>query len=371
MRSASLSNLAEPSFIDRDAEAITAEMIAAFEASTGRTLYPAQPERLEIDMVAYREQLLRVGIQSAALQNLLAYASGALLDHKAAFFGVTRLAAQPATTTLRFSLAAVRPDATVIASGVQVASKDGLVFATTAEALILAGQASVDVTAQAVTAGEAGNGYLPGEVATLVTALDGVSVTNLDATQGGAADEDDERLRERTRLAPEGWSSAGPDDAYLFWAMSAHQSIVDVAILSPSPGVVAVYPLMADGLPTTTHLSAVAAVLNRKEIRPLTDQVMVAAPEAVPYAIAVTLTLEPDAPAEATRTAAATALTALAATWAGSLGQDIITSRIVATAAVDGVHDVSLTSPATSTRLTASQWAQCTGVTVALEGYDA
>lgn len=371
MRSASLSNLAEPSFIDRDAEAITQAMITAFEAATGRTLYPAQPERLEIDMVAYREQLLRVGIQSAAQQNLLAYATGALLDHKAAFFGVTRLAAQPAMTTVRFSLDATRTSATVIPAGTQVASKDGLIFATTAEALILAGATMVDVTAQAATTGEAGNGYLPGEVATLVMAIDGVTVTNLDTTQGGAAEEDDDRLRDRTRLAPEGWSSAGPDDAYLFWALTAHQSIVDVAILSPSPGTVAVYPLMTDGLPTATLLAVVDAVLNRKEIRPLTDHVTVRAPEAVPYAIAASLTLEPDAPAEATRAAAKTALTTLATTWSASLGQDIITARILATAAVDGVHDVTLTSPAASTQLTASQWAQCTGITVTLEGYDA
>lgn len=371
MRSASLSNLAEPSFIDRDADAITQAMVAAFEAATGRTLFPAQPERVEVDMVAYREMLLRVGIQEAALLNLLAYTRAPVLDHKAAFFGVTRLAAQPARTTVRFSLATARADATIIPAGTQVASKDNAVkYATTAEVLILAGATSVDAVVEATTTGVGGNGYLAGEVATLVTAIDGVTVTNLDTTQGGAAEEIDDRLRERTRLAPESWSSAGPYNAYRFWALSAHQAIVDVAVLSPSPGVVAVYPLMSDGLPTDTHLDVVAAVLNQKEIRPLTDQVHVLAPVEVSYAIAVGLTLEPDAPAEATRAAVETALTTLTTTWASSLGQDIMTSRIVATAAVDGVHDVTLTSPAASIQLTATQWAHCTGITVTVEGYD-
>lgn len=371
MRSATLSNLGTPSFIARDADAITQAMITAFEAATGRTLYPAQPERVEVDMVAYREMLLRVGIQEAALQNLLAFAKKLVLDHKAAFFGVTRLAAQPARTTLRFSLAATRTDATIIPAGTEVASKDSAVtYATTAEVLILAGATSVDVTAEATTTGTSGNGYLAGEVATLVTDIDGVTVTNLDTTQGGAAAEDDDRLRERTRLAPESWSSAGPYNAYRYWALTAHQSIVDVAVLSPSPGVVAVYPLMSDGLPTPTHLSVVAAVLNQTEIRPLTDTVTVLAPTAIPYAIDVALILEPGAPAEATRSASEMALAALAATWSGSLGQDIVLSRIEATAAVDGVHDLTITSPTATTQLTASQWAQCTGITVTVEGYD-
>lgn len=371
MRSASLSNLPEPSFIDRDADAITRAMVAAFEAATGRTLYPAQPERVEVDMVAYREMLLRVGIQEAAKLNLLAYTRAPVLDHLAAFYGVTRLAAQPARTTLRFSVAAPRLVATAIPAGSRVASKDGLVFATVSEALLPVGHTSVDVEAQAATVGAGGNGYLPGEVANLLDTLPGVTVVNLDTTQGGAAVEDDERLRERTRLAPESWSSAGPYNAYLYWAMTAHQSIVDVAILSPAPGRVAVYPLMADGLPTATHVALVDGVLNRKEIRPLTDQVTVLAPSAVAYALQVGLVLEPEAQAEPTRAAATNALASLAATWSARLGQDIVVSRITATAAVPGVHDVHVLSPRTTVQLAPEEWAQCTAIDVSVEGYDA
>ena len=51
MCSLDLSKLTEPSFIERDAAAVTSDMVAMFEAMTSRTLYPAQPERVEIDMV--------------------------------------------------------------------------------------------------------------------------------------------------------------------------------------------------------------------------------------------------------------------------------------------------------------------------------
>ena len=64
MCSLDLNSLPEPSFVERDAAAVTAEMVAMFEAMTGRTLYPAQPERVEIDLVAYREMLVRIGIQA-------------------------------------------------------------------------------------------------------------------------------------------------------------------------------------------------------------------------------------------------------------------------------------------------------------------
>lgn len=96
--------LTEPDFIERDADKITAEMIAKYEADTGKTLYPAQAERLLIDLWAYREMLVRVAVQEAAKQNLVAFAREPMIDYLGELVGVYRLAAQPATTTLQFSV---------------------------------------------------------------------------------------------------------------------------------------------------------------------------------------------------------------------------------------------------------------------------
>lgn len=96
--------LTEPDFIERDADTITAEMIAKYEADTGKTLYPAQAERLLIDLWAYREMLVRVAVQEAAKQNLVAFAREPMIDYLGELVGVYRLAAQPATTTLQFSV---------------------------------------------------------------------------------------------------------------------------------------------------------------------------------------------------------------------------------------------------------------------------
>ena len=48
--------IAEPDFIDRDPAQITSEMIAQYEDASGKKLYPAQAERLLIDLFAYREK---------------------------------------------------------------------------------------------------------------------------------------------------------------------------------------------------------------------------------------------------------------------------------------------------------------------------
>ena len=94
-------SLPPPVFINdddgTDPNLILADMIAAFESSAGRTLQPAQVERLLIDLYAYRESLVRNAVQYAAQQNLLAFAIFPMIDYLGGLLGVVRLAAQPAT----------------------------------------------------------------------------------------------------------------------------------------------------------------------------------------------------------------------------------------------------------------------------------
>ncbi len=77
--------------LPNDPQAITAEIVAAYEAATGKTLYPAQVERLLIDLIAYRETLLRAAINDAARQNLVRFARAPMLDYLGELVGVRRL----------------------------------------------------------------------------------------------------------------------------------------------------------------------------------------------------------------------------------------------------------------------------------------
>lgn len=366
-----MSALPEPSFIARDAATITKDLIAGYEASTGKSLQPAQVERLLIDLIAYREMLLRIGIQEAAKQNLVQYAGFPMLDYLGELVGVTRLAAQKARTVIRFTLTGIQAFGVLIPTGTRVESKDKkYTFATETAATIAAGLLTVDVNAAAETAGTGANGYLAGEINGLVDPVAYVSsATNTTTSTGGADAETDDRLRERIKMAPESFSNAGSKGAYRYHAMSAHQDIVDVAVVSPSAGVVNVYPLTRSGTPSQAILDLVEAALNAERVRPLTDEVHVIAPTAVGFTIVAEVTLYVSADAETAETEIQASLDEYAAAMSATLGKDIVTSQIISRINnAYGVYKTALTSPASDTVLADNAWANCTSITINLVG---
>ncbi|KVO25417.1 baseplate protein [Burkholderia ubonensis] len=373
--------LAEPNFIDRDPEAITAEIVADYEARTGKTLYPAQVERVLVDIIAYRETLLRVGVQEAAKQNLVAFARAPMIDYLGQLVGVTRLSARPAKTTVRFSVETALPSNLLIGAGTRVETSDGAVsFATDVDVILSAGQLSADVAATCEMAGAIGNGWQPGQIGSLVDDLGDVDVTvaNTKTSADGYEEEDTERLRERIKLAPEAFSTAGSRLAYVFHAKSAHQSIVDVGVISPEmemrdgrlvsvngvpPGSVRVYPLVDTGLPSDAILQLVRDNLDDERKRPLTDYVDVRAPTPVDYAIDVRLTLYKDADADTTVELARSGAENYRAGRAAGLGRDIVPRQLSAAVQAQGVYDVDL--PGLELRVLAeNEWARCTSVSV-------
>ncbi|TAD90970.1 MAG: baseplate protein [Alphaproteobacteria bacterium] len=371
-----LSSLPEPRFVATDPQVITAEMVAAFEAVTGRTLYPAQVERLMLDFASYREALVRIATNEAAKQTLLAYASGVALDHLALPFGVTRLPPARATAHVRISRAP-DPSARVLPLGT-VVEGSGHLFATQAPVVFAAGAIVAEVEVAALVAGRAANDLAPGALNRFVAnapATNALTVTSLTVTAGGSEPEADEAFRLRIAAAPEKFSTAGPAAAYRFWAISATPAIADAQVISPTPGVVEVTVLAHDEvgdhrhprLPTGAEIAAVAAQLSDEKRRPLTDQVIVLAPTRVPYTI--TAMVERAVGADATVLAAA--VEAAAAAWAADrragLGRDLVASSLVAALSVPGSYRVTVASPA-DTVIGATDWADCTGITITVTG---
>ena len=175
-----------PEFITADLAAIVAEMVAQYEAATGRTLQPAQPERLLIDCWAYREYLMRQAFQDAALQNLVAFARFPALHFLGELVGVRQLEAKPATATFVVTL---QPDhlGVVIPAGTRIASKDSKVtFEPTADLAVSAGVTSIPFTGTCTTAGTIGNGYLAGQIDGILDPIAGVvSIVNSTTSAGG------------------------------------------------------------------------------------------------------------------------------------------------------------------------------------------
>ena len=379
--SAGIPSLPPPVFVNDadglDPNLILADMIAEFEAAAGRVLQPAQVERLLINLYAYRESLVRNAIQYAGEQNLLAFASFPMIDYLGQLLSVTRLASQPAVTTLQFTLASALTVPLTIAAGTQVGTSDGqFAFATSTTIIVAAGSTLATVAAAATAPGAGANGYLAGQVSVLLNANALIaSVTNTSTTTGGSAPETDDHLRMRIQAAPNQFSVAGPTGAYRFFAIGADPSIVDAQIVSPAPGAVNAYvltgPVTAQpaaspnsaGIANSALLAKVAAVLNADIVRPLTDTVNVLAVTEVDYQINATVTLYSDADPTATITAATTAVRELALELAAKIQRDIVPSQIIAALSVAGVYGVTLTAPVL-TPLTAGQWANCTMISL-------
>jgi phage-related baseplate assembly protein len=378
---AGIPSLPPPVFVNDadglDPNLILADMIAEFEAASGRTLQPAQVERLLINLYAYRESLVRNAIQYAAEQNLLAFATFPMLDYLGQLLSVSRLASQPAVTTLQFTLGGALTVPFTIPAGTMAGTSDGqFAFATSAAIVVAPGGTIASVAAAATAPGAGANGYLAGQINVQLNPNALIaSVSNTSTTTGGSAPETDDHLRTRIQAAPNQFSVAGPIGAYRFFAIGADPSIVDAQIVSPAPGSVSVYLLTGPvtqqpssapnsaGVANSALLAKVATVLNADTIRPLTDTVNVLAVTEVDYQITATVTLYSDADPTATITAATAAVQELALELAAKIQRDIVPSQIIAALSVAGVYGVALTSPVL-TPLTAGQWANCTMISL-------
>lgn len=275
-------------FVNRDPSEIEAEMVTKFEQKTGIHLTDADPRRKFIQSFAYALSLAYNRIDYTAKQNLLSYAEDDFLDHIGNKKGVPRLEPKPAECIMRYELNPIQD--MVIPKGNRVSYGNEVFFATVEETVVPEGTQYVDVKVQCTEVGPIGNGFLPGQITNLVDPIPFVSrVYNITKTSGGTDWEDDDSYAKRIQQSPERHSTAGPEGAYIFYAQTADQRIVDVAVESPSEGVVEIIVLLQGGeIPDQTVLDRVLEICSNKTVRPLTDHVVVRAPDVVPYDIALT-----------------------------------------------------------------------------------
>lgn len=365
--------LPTPNFINRNPDQIVREMIADYEQRVGKTLQPAQVERLLINSMAYRELLLRNQVQEAALQNLVNFSRAPMLDYLGELLGVVRLPATSATTTIEFTLVEGHGDLTIPA-GVRISSTDGRAIFATAESVFVAEDVNtITVDAECVTIGKVGNGYDTGNVSVILDPQPYlVSATNTTVTGGGADDETDEELRERIKLAPSAFSTAGSRGAYKFHAKSAHPSIVDVEVSSPVPGTVNIYPLVDGGIATPTEvLDAVLAACSADKVRPLTDTVAAISPDKVDYSITVNLTLYSGVDEDSTKAVVNGQLLDYVNAKRNLLGQDVMRTHLIERSIVQGkVYNVAIPSPAADLIISENEFSNCTNITVNVIGYN-
>jgi phage-related baseplate assembly protein len=280
-------NLPDIDFVEVDAEELEAIAVGKFEELMQTTLTRSDPRRKFIQAVVFLATVLANNIDFTGKQRLLAYATDNYLDHLGAKKNVPRLEPKPAQTIIRFEVNPV--ETSVIPKGTRMAVND-IMFESTTDTTVNPGDTSVDVTFVCQEPGTIGNGFLPGQITNLVDPLPWVTKAyNITTSEGGVDWEEDDPYAERIRQSNESYSTAGPEGAYEFFAKSANQSIVDVLVTSPSDGVVEIRPLLKDGvIPSQDVLDQVYEKCNARTVRPLTDHVVVLAPEAVNYNLTAT-----------------------------------------------------------------------------------
>lgn len=361
-------------FLETDAETIKAEIITGYEQASGRTLAAGDPVRLYLLSLAAVIIQQRTAVNLAAQQNLLSYAQDGYLDALGTLLSVTRLSESKAVTTIKFTLSQALATVYTIPAGTEVTN--GVVTFATDKALdIPKGELTGSVTASCTVAGTVGNDYLAGQVNTIVKPMTFVAkAENTTITTGGSEAESDESLAERIRLAPNSFSVAGPEKAYVYHAKSVSSSVLDVSVTSPTPGEVDVYVLLAGGeLPSQETLEQIAAYLSDETIRPLTDFVKVLAPKAVNYELEIHywISREDSSRAEQIKSDVEKAVEKYRVWQQGKIGRDILPARLIQYVMQAGASriDNPTMKPVDFQKLESDQVAQCTGVKIVYEGY--
>ena len=270
-----LSKLPAPDVIETlDFENLLTDYINDFVARNPNyaTLLESDPAIILMQVIAYREMLLRARINEAAKANMLAYATKGDLDNLAAFFGVERL-----------------------------------------------------------------------------------------------IDETDERLRKRTQLALEGFSTAGPVGAYIFHSLSASNEVKSVSVKSPNPCEVLVTILsnIGDGTVAQELIDSVLAKLNEDNIRPLTDLVSVQGAEIINYQVEAVITVYSGPSSAVVETEANDALQKFISDR-HEIGRVIAISGIYDALHVDGVKKVELISPLADVETTNEQAPYCSNISISV-----
>ena len=356
----SVFDLPDVSFIDGDRlDAMMQRLVTNYEQKykevTGKTvsLGAADPARIQLYAIALDLYQIEQYVDRAGKQDLLKYSYGEFLDNLAGNRRVIRQRPAAARTTIRFTLSETRDHAIGIPAGTRLTNGNGVYFQTEEYAEAAAGSKYVDAEAVCTTQGIGGNDFLKGQINILVDPLPYVeSIENITDTAGGTDLEDDLSLAERTYLAPSGYSTAGPQDAYTFWAKTYNTDIGSVLPTSPEPGEAVIYILMRDGsMPGEEVIRGLENFYQDESIRPMTDLVSVSAPDEKPFDIELTYYIARSNHASATAIQARVdaAIQDFISWQTTEIGRDINPTELIRRVREAGAKRVLLTSPVFAT----------------------
>lgn len=181
--------------------------------------------------------------------------------------------------------------------------------------------------------------------------------------------ESDADYRRRIQLSPEGYTTAGSMDSYIFHSLSAASNVADASAISPTPGNVTVYVLSraAPGVASEELLNTVRAALNAENVRPMTDLVTVQSASIVNYAITAELVMLPGPDSAVVHDAALAAVEKYVADQ-HALRRDVTISGVYAALHQPGVQRVNLAAPTANLVIGDGEASYCTAITLTVAG---
>ncbi|PSL09137.1 phage-related baseplate assembly protein [Fusobacterium naviforme] len=343
----------EYQFLSTDAQSILQGMISDYEQTFNASVTPASAEMLFIRWMANLFVQERAQINHAGNQNLPSRAEGENLDELGSvIYNLPRPEAKHATSTERFTITEELSSSLLIPAGTRVTDKSSTVFwATTEDAYIAIGDTYADVPISCLTSGSAGNGYVAGQIDTIVDRFSEYleSVTNLTETEGGTEVADDDEYYDLMVASLDSHSTAGAENSYIYWAKQVSTDIADVVANTPEDGVVEIYALMNDGsLAGEEMKAAILEACSAAFQRPLTDHVFVDDAQQVTFNINFTYYIPSDETASAADIAASVqeAVDSYVSWQCGKFGRDISPDRLRYFLYETGIKRLELTAPA-------------------------
>lgn len=281
-------------FMRFDFDEIRAKAIALAEDEIGTKLYSGDERLILIDAFMYVASVITTNANRMANNQLKATAVSPYLEWLGNDENVPILEATCSTVTVKFAMSMAYQYDVEIPQGTRVTPNGTVFFATTKSGSIPAGSKEIILECMSTTTGANTCDWAIGTINILVDSIPEITeVSNIDVSHGGTDREDIEDYRSRLLLHNASYSTAGPEQAYLYHAKSADNSIGDVKINSETKGQVDVIIYGKDGnVPDEDVIEKIANALNEKTVRPLTDYVNIITPDIITYSIDVAYTLD-------------------------------------------------------------------------------
>ncbi len=229
--------------------------------------------------VAYLVENLATAMEDESKQNFIRYAKGVRLDIKGELYGERgkRLTSNYSRTTIRCNISIPAPSDIVVAKGTRFINGN-YIFYTTEDYTITKTQKFVDVIAVIDT---------PGEIEFPVGSINEIvdkysfyeSCTNITPVTGGREEEWDYEYRERLKLIPESFTTAGSRRSYEYWIKKASPLVTDVYIDTPRPNYIDIYLLNNQKLLQSEEKEKIKKFLEEEDKKALNDQITLKDPE--------------------------------------------------------------------------------------------